>query len=156
MPCSPSSSSCSRSASPSSTPPRRTRWPPSPTTCAPPPDLLLPARPENAGGPAGGRRLGRGAASGHRFPRPRRGDRAAVRDPTRQAAPDGTAEWRPPGWCTTAPLPVRPGPTVDQAGPTLAAMRRALPLPPDDEPVVRRNAAVQMAGYYGADELGAE
>src|SRR3954471_654275 len=51
MRCSPSSSSCSSSASPSSTAPRRTRWPPSPMTCVPPPDELLPARPENAGGP---------------------------------------------------------------------------------------------------------
>src|SRR3954469_21738714 len=41
MRCSPSSSSCSSSASPFSTAPRRTRWPPSPMTCVPPPDELL-------------------------------------------------------------------------------------------------------------------
>jgi putative oxidoreductase len=39
-----------------------------------------------------------------------------------------------------------PGGRVDQAGPTLAAMRRVLPLPQDDELLVRGNAAVQVAG----------
>ena len=39
-----------------------------------------------------------------------------------------------------------PGGRVDQAGPTLTAMRRVLPLPQDDESVVRGNAAVQVAG----------
>ena len=39
-----------------------------------------------------------------------------------------------------------PGGRVDQAGPMLAAMRRAVPLPEDDELVVRGNAAVQVAG----------
>ncbi|TYP90474.1 DoxX family membrane protein [Blastococcus xanthinilyticus] len=39
-----------------------------------------------------------------------------------------------------------PGGRVDQAGPTLALMRRALPMPADDELVVRANAAVQLGG----------
>jgi putative oxidoreductase len=39
-----------------------------------------------------------------------------------------------------------PGGRIDQAGPTLAAIRRAVPLPEDDELVVRGNAAVQVAG----------
>jgi putative oxidoreductase len=39
-----------------------------------------------------------------------------------------------------------PGKRVEQAGPTLAVMRRAVPLPADDELVVRGNAAVQVAG----------
>jgi putative oxidoreductase len=39
-----------------------------------------------------------------------------------------------------------PGKRVEQAGPTLAAVRRAVPLPADDELVVRGNAAVQVAG----------
>lgn len=40
-----------------------------------------------------------------------------------------------------------PGGRVDQAGPTLAAMRRYLPLPSDDEQLVVANAAVQtLAG----------
>jgi putative oxidoreductase len=39
-----------------------------------------------------------------------------------------------------------PGKRVEQAGPTLAVMRRAVPLPADDELVVRVNAAVQVAG----------
>ena len=40
-----------------------------------------------------------------------------------------------------------PGARVGLAGPTLAAMRRVLPLPSDDELVVRGNAAVQtLAG----------
>jgi putative oxidoreductase len=38
-----------------------------------------------------------------------------------------------------------PGGRVDQAGPTLAAIRRVVPLP-EDEVVVRGNAAVQVAG----------
>jgi putative oxidoreductase len=37
-----------------------------------------------------------------------------------------------------------PGARVDQAGPLLAAMRTAVPLPDDDELVVRANAAVMM------------
>ena len=38
-----------------------------------------------------------------------------------------------------------PGGRVDQAGPVLAAMRKWVPLPADDELVVRGNAAVQVA-----------
>ncbi len=38
-----------------------------------------------------------------------------------------------------------PGARVGMAGPTLAAMRRVLPLPFDDEMLVRGNAAVQAA-----------
>jgi putative oxidoreductase len=38
-----------------------------------------------------------------------------------------------------------PGGRVDQAGPVLAAMRKAVPLPEDDELVVRFNAGVQVA-----------
>ena len=38
-----------------------------------------------------------------------------------------------------------PGGRVNMAAPTLAAMRRILPLPDDDETVVRANAAVQVA-----------
>jgi uncharacterized membrane protein YphA (DoxX/SURF4 family) len=38
-----------------------------------------------------------------------------------------------------------PGGRVDQAGPVLAAMRKWIPLPADDEMVVRGNAAVQVA-----------
>ena len=34
-----------------------------------------------------------------------------------------------------------PGARVEQAGPVLAAMRKAVPLPDDDELVVRANAA---------------
>jgi len=37
-----------------------------------------------------------------------------------------------------------PGARVDQAGPVLAAIRRGVPLPEDDELVVRANAAVQV------------
>ena len=37
-----------------------------------------------------------------------------------------------------------PGGRVDQAAPVLAAIRRAVPLPEDDELVVRGNAAVQV------------
>jgi len=37
-----------------------------------------------------------------------------------------------------------PGARVEQAGPVLAAVRRAVPLPEDDELVVRANAAVQV------------
>jgi uncharacterized membrane protein YphA (DoxX/SURF4 family) len=37
-----------------------------------------------------------------------------------------------------------PGGRVDQAGPVLAAMRKAVPLPEDDELVVRFNAGVQV------------
>jgi putative oxidoreductase len=39
-----------------------------------------------------------------------------------------------------------PGARVDQAAPLLAAMRARVPLPPDDELVVRGNAAVQVLG----------
>lgn len=39
-----------------------------------------------------------------------------------------------------------PGGRVAQAGPTLATIRRVVPLPDDDELVVRGNAAVQVAG----------
>ena len=39
-----------------------------------------------------------------------------------------------------------PGGRVDQAGPVLAAMRKAVPLPEDDELLVRGNAAVMVAG----------
>lgn len=39
-----------------------------------------------------------------------------------------------------------PGGRVDQAGPMLAAMRKVVPLPADDELVVRGNAAVMVAG----------
>ena len=37
-----------------------------------------------------------------------------------------------------------PGARVDQAGPVLAAIRKVIPLPEDDELVVRGNAAVQV------------
>jgi len=37
-----------------------------------------------------------------------------------------------------------PGARVEQAGPVLAAVRKAVPLPEDDELVVRANAAVQV------------
>ena len=37
-----------------------------------------------------------------------------------------------------------PGARVDQAAPVLAAVRKAVPLPEDDELVVRGNAAVQV------------
>jgi uncharacterized membrane protein YphA (DoxX/SURF4 family) len=37
-----------------------------------------------------------------------------------------------------------PGARVEQAGPVLAAMRKAVPLPDDDELVVRANAALQV------------
>ena len=37
-----------------------------------------------------------------------------------------------------------PGARVEQAGPVLAAMRKAVPLPEDDELVVRGNAALQV------------
>jgi putative oxidoreductase len=37
-----------------------------------------------------------------------------------------------------------PGARVDQAGPVLAAIRKGVPLPEDDELVVRANAAVQV------------
>ena len=39
-----------------------------------------------------------------------------------------------------------PGARVAMAGPTLATIRRAVPLPQDDELIVRGNAAVQVAG----------
>jgi putative oxidoreductase len=39
-----------------------------------------------------------------------------------------------------------PGPRVDQAASTLATMRTLMPLPEDDELLVRGNAAVQVAG----------
>lgn len=39
-----------------------------------------------------------------------------------------------------------PGKRVALAGPTLAAVRKVVPLPEDDEVVVRANAAVQVAG----------
>ncbi|HEX3326954.1 MAG TPA: DoxX family protein [Actinomycetota bacterium] len=38
-----------------------------------------------------------------------------------------------------------PGPRVDQAAPTLVMVRTLVPLPDDDELIVRGNAAVQMA-----------
>lgn len=38
-----------------------------------------------------------------------------------------------------------PGARVDQAAPTLAAIRKVVPLPEDDELVVRGNAAVMVA-----------
>jgi putative oxidoreductase len=38
-----------------------------------------------------------------------------------------------------------PGGRVDQAGPLLATMRKAVPLPEDDELLVRANAAVMVA-----------
>jgi uncharacterized membrane protein YphA (DoxX/SURF4 family) len=37
-----------------------------------------------------------------------------------------------------------PGGRVEQAGPVLAAIRKAVPLPDDDELVVRANAALQV------------
>lgn len=37
-----------------------------------------------------------------------------------------------------------PGARVDQAGPVLAAIRKGVPLPSDDELIVRANAAVQV------------
>ena len=39
-----------------------------------------------------------------------------------------------------------PGGRVDQAGPVLSAMRKVVPLPEDDELVVRGNAAVMVVG----------
>ncbi len=39
-----------------------------------------------------------------------------------------------------------PGARVAMAGPTLATIRRVLPLPEDDELLVRGNAAVQVVG----------
>ncbi|HTT00277.1 MAG TPA: DoxX family protein [Streptosporangiaceae bacterium] len=39
-----------------------------------------------------------------------------------------------------------PGARVDQAAPVLAAIRKTVPLPDDDELVVRANAAVQVVG----------
>ncbi|MBO0816145.1 MAG: DoxX family protein, partial [Actinobacteria bacterium] len=39
-----------------------------------------------------------------------------------------------------------PGGRVDQAAPVLAAIRKWVPLPEDDELVVRGNAAVMVAG----------
>ena len=39
-----------------------------------------------------------------------------------------------------------PGARVDQAAPTLAALRRTVPLPVDDELIVRGNGAVQVVG----------
>ncbi len=39
-----------------------------------------------------------------------------------------------------------PGARVDQAAPVLAAIRKAVPLPDNDELVVRGNAAVQVVG----------
>ena len=39
-----------------------------------------------------------------------------------------------------------PGPRVDQAAATLAMLRRAVPLPADDELIVRGNGAVQVVG----------
>ena len=39
-----------------------------------------------------------------------------------------------------------PGGRVDQAGPVLSAMRKVVPLPEDDELVVRGNAAVMVGG----------
>jgi uncharacterized membrane protein YphA (DoxX/SURF4 family) len=39
-----------------------------------------------------------------------------------------------------------PGGRVDQAGPVLAAIRKVVPLPDDDELVVRGNAAAQVLG----------
>jgi len=39
-----------------------------------------------------------------------------------------------------------PGARVDQAAPMLAALRRAVPLPVDDELIVRGNGAVQVVG----------
>lgn len=39
-----------------------------------------------------------------------------------------------------------PGARVDQAAPVLAAIRTVAPLPPDDELVVRANAAAQVLG----------
>ena len=39
-----------------------------------------------------------------------------------------------------------PGGRVDQAGPVLAAIRKWVPLPDDDELIVRGNAAVMVAG----------
>ncbi len=39
-----------------------------------------------------------------------------------------------------------PGARVDQAAPVVAAIRKVVPLPADDEMVVRGNAAVQVTG----------
>ena len=39
-----------------------------------------------------------------------------------------------------------PGGRVDQAAPTLTALRTVVPLPDDDEMLVRANAVVQVAG----------
>ena len=44
-----------------------------------------------------------------------------------------------------------PGPRVAQAASTLATMRTMLPLPEDDELLVRTNGAVQITGGHATD-----